>query len=203
MKKVILLLLVLVTFISSTAFASFTVVNSGYLHSVAITRNHPHEEDIRYSPDFKENGTTFRFSGWYYNGDHTDNISFDKGWKSKWGFKLKGFDPYRGHKTIQIQDDATGKLFYAIFDNYNAAYILGYDFGLKKVIQYVNSDNYYSTYTGLKEIEVRNGELYLIFKPYNDSGNGGSREYGPPIAYRLYWDASANWFGYEDVGTDF
>jgi hypothetical protein len=202
LKKVILLLLALVTFISSTAFASFTVVKSGGLGSASITRNHPHMEDIRYSPDFKENGTTFRFSGWYYKGDHTDNISFDKGWKDKWHVTRNWYEPYLGHKTMQIQDDATGRLFYTLSDNYDAAYILGYDFGSKKVIQYVNSDNYYSPYTGFKKIEVRNGELYLIFKPFRDAGYSGN-ESGDPIAYRLYWDASANWFGYEDVGTDF
>ena len=194
MKKVFFILLALCVLLTSTAFASFTVLKSGGLGSIAITRNHPHTDDIRYSPEFTENNTTFQFSGMYYKGDQSDNIYFNKGWKDKWNIAVKGFDPFLGYNTMQIRDDNTGKIFYTLSDNESPAYILGYDFGKNKVIQYIKSANYYSPNTGMKEIVVKNGELYLAFYPYL----GGGR-----LAYRLFWDPKANWFGYEDVGSDF
>ena len=198
MKKVFFILLALCVLLTSTAFASFTVNSKGYMK-----KGFGGSPFDRCSPTFTEKGQTFRFKflASSAHGQGYSDMDFDKGTTNKWAYKAKGFNTMNGGVAMQIVDNATGKVFYTLsMDRW--AFVIGYDFNKNKAVQYVKSDNYYSPYTGARDLIVRNGQLYLVSKPFNEGGYSNP-EYGAPLAYRLFWDSKANWFGYENVGSDF
>jgi hypothetical protein len=197
LRKLVLMVMVLGMFLSSTAFASFSVVASGPVKQKREERAYNY---TLYSPDFSEHGETFRFK--YVPGSGNGDIDFDKGTSNKWKYKVtKGMSAYPSTHAMQIKDNATGLVFYTVNVG-SYAFIVRYDSNKKKVIKYVSADNYYSPYTGDKKITVINGQLYLISYPFNEGGYSNP-EHGYPVAYRLFWDSKANWFGYEDVGSNF
>lgn len=198
MKKLFFVLLALCVLLTSTAFASFTVLNKGPLNKKREERLYNFTE---YSPNFSEGSQTFRFK-YVPNSKYGSDIDFDKGTSNQWKYKVtNGMSAYPTSDAMQIRDNATGLVFYTVNVG-SYAFIVRYDSNKKKVIRYVSADNYYSPYTGDKKITVINGQLYLISYPFNEAG-WSNPEYGAPLAYRLFWDPKANWFGYENVGSDF
>jgi hypothetical protein len=96
-------------------------------------------------------------------------------------------------QVIQIKDDLTNRIFY-IIDNqdyhHGFGYIIGYDSVKGQWQEYINRKNYYAPIKGHQGISVRHGDIVI----YNCSGVYDNQ------AYRLFWNKSANWFGYEDLG---
>lgn len=188
-------------------YAGFTIISRGGI-TPSISR--APENSIRKGPTYNENGTSFRFSA-IYSSKLGETISFDKESKSEWKAVNLGInEPMGGHDTMQIKDNASGKIFYAVSSNcVNHAYLLGYDFEKNKAILYVNSDDFYvpfreqtakakGWYTGAVEFVLRDSSLYLVFVPFS-SQIPSTGEF-KPVAYRLFWDSKANKFGYEDIG---
>ncbi len=200
MKKIVLLLSAL-CFLCSTAFAGFNVVKSGYIPCMMkrdkIKKVHVVDRNFRYSPYFsQEKASDLNFNAIVDSDTLPQKVSFSKGWKDKWSKRIAMSEIYDSFSTMQVQDQATGKLLYTIGRG-TEAYVLGYEPSTKKAIVYFDSTQFSGPYTNpwLKDLLVKNGQLYLEVVP-DEVGMAGSH-----VAYRLFWDAKANWVGYEYIGS--
>ncbi len=197
MKRIALLVTVL-CFFCSTAFAGFTVVKSGSIPP--ITKKFELVKGVRISPYFQQQGADdLNFNSM------TDEkqpfyqpVCFSKGWKDKWKTIIGIYEIIGpGFEILQIKENNTGKIFYTLGGGYDA-YILAYEPSTKKAIQYLKSGDLRGHGSDedivAKNFAVKNGELYLTLYSMP-----GSRI--PTRAYHIFWDTKTNWFGYKYVGN--
>ena len=94
-----------------------------------------------------------------------------------------------GYDFTVFRDQATDRVFVAI-NSVGRVVLFGYDPTKKKMEKFVDSRNYYSPgrYPYMKVDADYDLELAFLTSDLKDS-----------TRYKLFWDASANWFGYKDV----
>jgi hypothetical protein len=183
MKRLAQILLMVVVFLcTSTAFASFTVVKNMTWHTSydGLENN--------WSDSFTEGKNKYMF---YCNHNETapsELVIKQKG-KVVYTKQLPPIGKMSTIKAIQIKDDSTGRIFY-IINNFAFGFIIGYDPVKGEWQEYVDKKNYYTPIHGYQGISIRHGDVVI----YNCGGVYDNQ------VYRLFWDKSANWFGYEDLG---
>ena len=196
MKNITLLVAVL-CFLCSTAFAGFKVVKSGSIPR--ITKKFEVVKGIRISPYFQQQGADDLNFNSITNEESPffQPVCFSKGWKDKWKATIGIYEIIGpGFQILQIKENQSGRIFYTLGGGYDA-YILAYEPSTKKAIQYLNSSDLRGHGSDeeivAKNFIVKNGELYLTLHSMP-----GSRI--PTLAYHIFWDSKTNWFGYEYIG---
>lgn len=183
MKRLAQILLMVVVFLcTSTAFASFTVIKNMTWHTSydGLENN--------WSDSFTEGKNKYMF---YCNHNETAPSELVIKQKGRVVY-TKQLPPIGKMWTIhatQIKDDSTGRIFY-IINNRTFGFIIGYDPVKGEWQEYVDKKDYYTPIRGMQGISIRHGDVVI----YNCGGVHDNQ------AYRLFWDKSANWFGYEDLG---
>ena len=78
-----------------------------------------------------------------------------------------------------------------VLQSIERACLFGYSPGAKKLVVYIDSQNYAHEAGAYPYIvALQNGDLVLAFQKASNCSR-----------YRFHWDADANWFGYSDLGT--
>lgn len=95
-----------------------------------------------------------------------------------------------GYTFRTIKNTSNSEQFY-VLQSIERAVLFGYSPNAQKLEVYIDSQNYAHEAGAYPYIvALKNGDLVLAF----EKGNTHRR-------YRFKWDASANWFGYSDLGT--
>ena len=95
-----------------------------------------------------------------------------------------------GYTFREIKNTSTSEQF-SVRQSIDRACLLGYSPNAQKLVVYIDSQNYAHERGAYPYIvALKNGDLVLAF----EKGNKCQR-------YRFTWDASANWFGYSDIGA--
>lgn len=134
------------------------------------------------------------------------NISLIKGNSGRRVFtvKQKGKVVYQypvavadnGYVMQRVRDDASGRIFYILHTGEIGGYVFGYDPENGVWNKYIDVKNYYAGLNyDFSGINLKNGDMDLYFSQSTS-----------PYAhhdYRLFWNNTANWFGYEDLGISY
>ena len=94
-----------------------------------------------------------------------------------------------GYAFRVFHDEATDRIF-VVINSVGHAVMFGYDPINKKMEKFVDSNNYYNN--GKYPYIKVDGDNDLLLGFLNKDGKETTK-------YKLFWDASANWFGYKDV----
>jgi len=95
-----------------------------------------------------------------------------------------------GYTFRVIKNISTSEQFY-VLQSIERACLFGYSPGAKKLVVYIDSQNYAHEAGAYPYIvALQNGDLVLAFQKASNCSR-----------YRFHWDADANWFGYSDLGT--
>jgi hypothetical protein len=187
MKRLVQILLMAVIFLcTSMAFASFTVIKNMTWHTSydGLENN--------WSDSFTEGKNKYMFYC-NHNAVAPSELVIKQKEKVVYTKQLPPIEKTSRTHAIQIKDDLTGRIFY-IIDNQDYkngfGYIIGYDPVKGEWQEYIDKKNYYTPIRGRQGISIRHGDAVI----YNCGGVDDNQ------AYRLFWDKSANWFGYEDLG---
>lgn len=187
-KKLITVILCLLTLLPAFVFASFTQLNRFRLGDFKTTGP--------WSETFKDNGMKTKIVFDKHTHSHTSELFVRQDGKKIFTLDVTSVAD-NGLMITRIKNDSDNRIFYIVSGAEYGGFLIGFDPINKCWQKYADVKNYYSGLNAdFAGINLKKGQINIYFV------RTGPSPY-PIHNYYLYWDKGSNWFGYEDDGIQY